>query len=193
MTLEGAFESTLAAAQAGAEWALADLYRDLHPAVLRYLKAQEPGEGDDLASEAWIDVARGLHRFRGDERDLRRWVFTIARRRLVDHRRRTTRRRTDPVPVESLSAVPDVRDAEGQALEAISAEEAVARVTAVLSPDQAEVVLLRVVAGLSAEEAGSVMGKRAGAIRVLQHRALERLAAYYREAAPVTGPPPKAM
>src|SRR5438132_11276411 len=98
----GDFDATLAAAQTGAEWALTSLYQEHHPSLLRYLKAQQPSEGDDLASEVWIDVASGITRFQGDDRGFRKWLFTIARRRVVDHRRRSGRRRTDPVPLDDL-------------------------------------------------------------------------------------------
>ena len=192
MTLAEGFESVLSAAQSGAEWALASLYQDLHPPVLRYLKAHEPSEGDDLASETWVDVAAGLGRFTGVEGDFRKWVFTIARRRLLDHRRRTMRRRTDTVPLEQLLGVPAGEDVEGQAVDTITAQAAIGKIVELLPADQAEVVLLRVVAGLSAGETGELMGKRPGAVRVLQHRALERLAKDFAEPA-VTGSTVEAM
>ena len=192
MTLGEDFEGILAAAQTGADWALTSLYQDLHPALLRYLRAHDPLEGDDLASEVWVDVARSLHRFVGGEGDLRKWLFTIGRRRLLDHRRRSARRRTHPVPSESLVEIPDAEEVETRAVDTITAREAIARMVEILPPDQAEVVILRVVAELTAEEAGAVMDKRPGAIRVLQHRALERLAREFSGTA-VTGLPPTAM
>ncbi len=178
MALDGEFDSVLAAARTGASWALAALYRGLHPAVLRYLRAQEPGEGEDLAADAWIDVASGLHRFDGAEDDFRRWVFTIARRRLIDHRRARTRRRTAPVPAEDLVLLAGEGDTESEAVQALRVEAALARV-ATLPPGQAEVVLLRVVGGFTAEEVGRIMGRRPGTVRVLQHRALRALAARF--------------
>jgi RNA polymerase sigma-70 factor (ECF subfamily) len=192
MTHAADFETILAAARTGAEWALTVLYEDLHPSVLRYLRAQEQAEADDLASETWIDAATGLHRFEGDERDFRKWVFTIARRRLVDHRRRSSRRRTQPVPVDDLVELPDAEDVATVAVDTLTAQEAIVRLVEVLPADQAEVVLLRVVGGLTAEETGHVMGKKPGTIRVLQHRALDRLSRAFTQAA-VTGPPPQAM
>jgi len=86
------FENTLSAAQAGEEWALTVLYRSLQPGLLAYLRSQRRNDAEDLASETWIAAARGLRRFRGDESDLRRWIFTIARRRLLDLRRDEGRR-----------------------------------------------------------------------------------------------------
>jgi RNA polymerase sigma-70 factor (ECF subfamily) len=192
MGLGDDFGTTLAAAQTGAEWALTSLYMDLHPAVLRYLKAQQPVDAEDIASDAWIDVASALHRFKGDEQDFRKWVFTIARRRLIDLRRRSLRRRTQPVPIENLVEIPADSDVEAQAVDTIAVQEAIVRLVELLPADQAEVVLLRVVGGLTAEQAGEVMGKRPGAIRVLQHRALERLSRDTAGAA-VTGPPSQAI
>ncbi|HEY7668834.1 MAG TPA: sigma factor, partial [Actinomycetota bacterium] len=75
--IEG-FEGVLAAAQARSEWAVATLYREVQPRVLRYLAAREPREAEDLASDVWLGVARGLGRFRGDEVGFRAWVFTTG-------------------------------------------------------------------------------------------------------------------
>src|SRR5512132_3442835 len=93
MPPEAPFASVLAAAKTGAEWALSVLYREFQPALLRYLSAQAPADGEDLASEVWLDAAAGLTRFEGDEHGFRAWLFTIAHRRLVDLRRRDARRR----------------------------------------------------------------------------------------------------
>jgi RNA polymerase sigma-70 factor (ECF subfamily) len=176
MSLGENFSSVLEAARIGAQWAVSKLYEDLQPRVLGYLRSREPNEAEDLASEAWIDVAQGLSRFQGDEADFRRFVFTIARRRLIDHRRRVSTRRTDPVPAELLTDLPTSRDVESDVFANMSAEEAVATITSSLPADQAEVVLLRVLGGFSASEVAEIMGKRPGTVRVLQHRALARLA-----------------
>jgi RNA polymerase sigma-70 factor (ECF subfamily) len=175
MTLGDQFEPVLAAARTGAEWALAALYRDLHPRVLRYLWARDPSEAEDLAAETWLDVARGLHRFGGDEAGFRAWVFTIARRRLLDERRSATRRLTTPLPADRLALLGETGNVEHEALVSIEAEAALRQI-AELPVDQAEVVLLRVLADLSAQEVARILGKREGTIRVLQHRALRRLA-----------------
>jgi RNA polymerase sigma-70 factor (ECF subfamily) len=169
------FGTTLAAAQAGAEWALAELYRDLHPRVLRYFRALEPSEAEDLASEVWLHVARGLGRFDGEEQAFRAWVFTIARRRLVDLRRQRARRPAVPAPVERLIERGGIGDVEEEAMAGLTTEAAIARIVT-LPSDQAEVVLLRVLAGLTVREVAAIMGKRPGTVRVLQHRALKRLA-----------------
>jgi RNA polymerase sigma-70 factor (ECF subfamily) len=170
-----AFESVLSGAQAGASWALTILYRELHPRVLRYLSVREPAEAEDLASEVWLDVAAGIGRFRGDEEGFRAWVFTIARRRLLDLQRRASVRRVKPVPLDLLGGERGIGDAEGEALASIQADAAITLI-ATLPPDQSEVVLLRVIGDLSVAEVARILGKRSGAIRALQHRALKGLA-----------------
>jgi RNA polymerase sigma-70 factor, ECF subfamily len=169
MTIGPSFESALAAAQRGAEWALTVLYRDLHPQLLRYLLAEEPTEGEDLASEVWLDVGTGLARFQGDERDLRAWVFTIARRRLIDLRRSGARRHTVAAPNETFHHLPD----RGEPFEAATG---LLKCLRVLPPEHATIVLLRVVGGLDSNEVAAVTGKKPGTVRVIQKRALERLA-----------------
>jgi RNA polymerase sigma-70 factor (ECF subfamily) len=176
MTLDGRFSQVLAAACSGDEAALTALYVDLHPRVLRYLQAHEPSAAEDLASDVWLAVAEGLHRFSGGEDDFRAWIFTIARRRMLDLRRRAARRRTVTCAPAALPSGRVVGNVEHEAMEALATDAAVARL-ATLPPDQREVLLLRVVAGLGAAEVAQILGKRRGAVRVLQHRALRRLAA----------------
>ena len=176
MALGQNFDRVLLAARGGEEWAVAKLYQDLSGAVLNYLRLQAPDEGEDLASETWIDVARALTRFEGAEEDFRRFVFAIAHRRLIDHRRKLRRRRTHAAPAELIEPHLPSGDVEEEALDGIARQEAMARIRA-LPPDQAEVLLLRVFGGLSAVEVARLLGKRPVTVRVLQHRGLARLAA----------------
>jgi RNA polymerase sigma-70 factor (ECF subfamily) len=177
------FQGILAAAQDGGEWAVAILYRWLHPAMVSYLRARAGDEAEDLASETWIAVARGLTRFSGDEAAFRSWVFTIAHRRVIDHHRATARRprpktlhATEGDQHDAPIDLPAGDDPAGEVVDAVAGDEAVRRIVALLPPDQAEVVLLRVVGGLPVEEVAAITGKRPGTVRVLQHRALRRLA-----------------
>lgn len=167
------FEHVLSAARDGEEWALAALYRHLQPDVLGYLRSQRPQDADDIASETWIAVARGLAAFRGGEDDFRRWVFTIARRRLIDLGRSDGRR---PRVVADLSVLEDVEspDSETEALASIAARDAL-ELIAQLPPKEAEVIVLRVIAGLSAEDVATITGRTTVSVRVTQHRALRRL------------------
>jgi RNA polymerase sigma-70 factor, ECF subfamily len=169
----------LAAAGQGEHWALTELFRAYQPPLLRYLRAQEPGMAEDLAGEVWVAVARQLTRFEGDESGFRSWLFTIGRCRLIEHRRRMARRRTDPVPHERLDGVVERGlggDPSWLVLDQLAAQEAIDMLVADLSPEQAEAVLLRVVGGFAVPEVAQIMERSSGAVRVMCHRALRRLA-----------------
>jgi len=176
VSLGESFDEVIAAARLGADWAVAVIYRDLHPRLVRFFRSQERREADDLVGEVWLAVAQGLALFDGDEAGLRAWVFTIARRRLVDHRRRAAFRRTDAVDTVALAERPGADDAERDALATLVSADVLRRVGEVLSPEQAEVVLLRIVADLDVDSVARIVRKRPGAVRALQHRALKRLA-----------------
>jgi RNA polymerase sigma-70 factor (ECF subfamily) len=168
------FSSSLNNAQAGDAEAVALLFRDLGPVVIRYLRALSPTAAEDLASETWLDVARGLPEFSGDESGFRAWVLTIARHRHADWLRSMARR-----PPEAPAGIPPsersgTEDTVAAAEERLSTEAALGLIAA-LPPAQAEVVVLRAVVGLSVAEVASVMGRQPGAVRVLAHRGLRRL------------------
>lgn len=168
-----AFTDVLAAAQTGDEHSIRILWRELQPRLLRYLRAVDPHAAEDIAADTWLEVARRLVRFSGEEGDFRAWMFTIARHRLIDHRRRSARRHT--APVDWIPERPAEDDPESDTLHALSMSRAVSLI-ATLPPDQAEVILLRVLAGLDVARVAEIVGKRPGNVRVLQHRGLRRLA-----------------
>jgi RNA polymerase sigma-70 factor (ECF subfamily) len=179
------FEGILAAARLGEQWAIAAIWRDVHPRLLRYLRVAVPGGAEDAASDIWLDVAAGLGRFSGDRHAFLRWTFTICRRCVIDAGRRDGRRRTDAVPHELFEARSRAGDG---GIEARLALDAALGRLARLPRDQAEVILLRVVIGLDADSVGEILGKRPGNVRVLQHRGLERLAAELKRERSVTNP-----
>jgi RNA polymerase sigma factor (sigma-70 family) len=162
------------AARAGDRAALEALYRELAPAVLGYLRAQGARDAEDLASETFVGVVRGLGRFRGDERGFRSWVFGICHRRLIDERRRLARHREEPIPPAELPETHggDVEEEVLTRVDARWAREAVARLT----PDQRDVLLLRILADLPIENVARILGKSQGAVKSLQRRALLSLA-----------------
>ena len=169
-----AFGVTLARAQAGDEAAFASIFRDVQPALLRYLRVIAP-EADDVAGDTWLQVVAGLAGFRGEEQAFRAWLFTIARHRAADAGR--SRARRPAVPLEASGAAEQLMspDAADLALEAVSAR-AVVEMVASLPPDQAEIIMLRVVVGLDSGDVARIVGKTPGAVRVAAHRGLRRLA-----------------
>lgn len=169
-----AFDTVLAAAQAGGEWAFAALYKEFNPRLERYFAAKAPAVREDLASETWIGVARVLHEFRGDEKQFRSLLFTIAHRRLVDHWRQVASK-PDLLEPGAMTTWVGGDDTEETVVDAVSAQDAARRIAQSLSPEQADVVLLRVLGDLDVEQVAEILGKRPGAVRALQHRALQRL------------------
>jgi RNA polymerase sigma-70 factor (ECF subfamily) len=167
------FSLTLASAQGGDEIAFACLFRDVQPALLRYLHVITP-EAEDVAGETWLQVVKGLPGFRGGEEAFRAWLFTIARHRAVDAGRSRSRRSDVLLATETLEQ-PTTPDAAELALEAISTRSVVALIKS-LPRDHAEIIMLRVVAGLEAADVARIVGKTPGAVRVTAHRALRRLA-----------------
>jgi RNA polymerase sigma-70 factor, ECF subfamily len=175
------FPGVLAAAQDGSEDAFAVLWRDSHPALLRYLRVAAPEAAEDVAGEIWVQVVRGLAGFRGDEQAWRAWLFTTARRRAVDERRRRSRRPTAALAEMPPARVPVSQDAAEVAIEHLGTRSAIALVAG-LPALQAEVILLRVVAGLDTETVARLVGRTPGAVRVAAHRGLRRLAQVLAEA-----------
>lgn len=170
------FGALLAAARLGDDRAMASLFRRTQPRLIRYLRAQESRVAEDLAGEVWMAVAKGLKSFEGDDTAFRAWVFSIARRRIADHRRKGIRQDTHPVDATTLERLPAAGETGQLAVDGLSSQEAAALVTATLPPDQAEVVLLRVLADLGVDEVAELMGRSPNWVRVTQHRALRKLA-----------------
>ena len=151
-----AFGVTLASAQGGDETAFACLFRDIQPTLLRYLHVITP-EAEDVAGDTWLQVVKGLPRFRGGEEAFRAWLFTIARHRAVDAGRSRSRRSDVPLSLAEVAEQPLAPDAAELALEAISTRSVMALIKS-LPRDHAEIIMLRVVAGLEAADVARIVG-----------------------------------
>lgn len=172
-------DGALRAALAGDRDGFVALYRTLQPRLLRYARALVGQDADDVTAEAWLQIARDLSSFRGDADGFRGWTASITRHRALDLIKSRSRRPSDAA---GLQVQPDLADLSTDgytadaALESLSTARAI-ELIATLPRHQAEAVLLRAVIGLSADAAGTVLGKRAGAVRVAAHRGLQTLAA----------------
>ncbi|MFC5799673.1 RNA polymerase sigma factor [Streptomyces formicae] len=175
----GAYDAELGAAveraQQGDEDAFARAYRLVQPGLLGFLRGLVGDDAEDVASDAWLEIARDLGRFRGDGAGFRGWTATIARHRALDHLRRQQRRPRPSLVEQDLLELPHPDDTAAAAMESLSTEQALALIGS-LPREQAEAVLLRVVVGLDGPAAGRVLGKRPGAVRSAVHRGLRRLA-----------------
>lgn len=167
------FGGVLNAARLGHEWAWREIYGDLAPSVLGYVRARGAVDPEALVGEVFLHVVRDIQRFDGPPTAFRSWVFVIAHHRLLDDFRRRSRR-----PQEVHDEVADERctkvDVEDVVVSAASTDE-VRAVISMLSPPQREVLLLRIVGGLSVEETALVLGKRRGAVKALQRRGVEAI------------------
>ncbi len=174
MTLGSDFPKTLAAAKTGAEWAWAAIYRDLASSVVTYLTARGAPEPEDLASEAFLQVARDIGSFQGDESGFRSWVFVIVHRRLQDSWRASGRRPQQLALADTLTERVG-GNTEDEALERLTTTEILSAFEC-LTDDQRAVLTLRIVGNFSLAEIAGMLGRRVGAIKALQHRALATLA-----------------
>ena len=173
------FDNVLYAARAGAEWAWERIYAELAPGVRGYLRANGAADADDLVSEVFLGVVRGLDGFSGGEDAFRGWVYTIAHRRLVDDLRRRARRPATPTDPETLADAPlPGGDVEQDAMAAIDDRHVRTAIEA-LPRDQRAVLLLRIIGDLTVEQIAEAVGKKPGAVKALQRRALRRIQGAY--------------
>lgn len=169
-----AFESLLVAAQDGADWAWERLYHEYAGRLLRYLRSRSAADPENLLGDVFLQVARNVGGFSGDEPAFRAWLFTIAHRRLLDERRSQRRRPAEP---RAELPEPDPGAADVTADEAVTSL-GTARVRALigrLAPAQQDVLLLRIVGGLTVTEVAAATGRSEGAVKALQRRGLAAL------------------
>jgi RNA polymerase sigma-70 factor (ECF subfamily) len=160
-------------AQRGSDTAVGDLLGQVRPAVLRYALARvgRRDVAEDVTQEVCLAVLTGLSRYEDTGRPFRSYVFAIAAHKVADAHRAAYR----TVPTDVLpDGADDAPGPEEAAVRGDDARHALA-LLGLLPEDQRELLLLRVAAGLSAEETGGVLGMSPGAVRVAQHRALARL------------------
>ncbi|MER6018906.1 MULTISPECIES: RNA polymerase sigma factor [Streptomyces] len=175
----GAHDAELGAAvdraQQGDDEGFAIAYRLVQPGLIGYVRGLVGDDAEDVASEAWLEIARDLGRFRGDGAGFRGWTATIARHRALDHLRRQKRRPRTSLLEQDMLELPGGHDTAAAVLEKLSTEQALELIGS-LPRDQAEAVLLRVVVGLDGPASARVLGKRPGAVRTAAYRGLKRLA-----------------
>jgi RNA polymerase sigma-70 factor (ECF subfamily) len=169
----------VAAAVAGERAAVERLLGYVRPLVVRYCRARVGRQersfasADDVAQEVCLAVLTALATYRDQGRPFLAFVYGIAAHKVADAHRAASRNRAEPVaevPDEpELDAGPEQRAMRGEMTTRM------AELLQVLPAKQREILVLRVVVGLSAEETADAVGSTPGAVRVAQHRALARL------------------
>ncbi len=187
--VRGADEPTVlrdltARAASGQPAAIEALLEQIRPMVVRYCRArlgQISGHyhiADDVAQEVCIAVLSALPRYRDMGRPFASFVFGIASHKVADAMRNAARL---AIPTEDLPDGPDIRPGPEETVVAYIEAERARALLARLPVHQRELLVLRVLTGMSAEETGHALGMSPGAVRVAQHRALARLRAIARE------------
>lgn len=182
--LDGARPSSMGTltelAAGGQPAAIETLLRQIRPMVVRYCRSRltrisgHYHAADDVAQEVCIAVVSALPRYQDMGRPFASFVFGIASHKVADAMRSAARL---AIPTEDLPDGPDDRPGPEETAVAYLEAERARALLARLPVNQRELLVLRVLSGLSAEETGHALGMSAGAVRVAQHRALARLRA----------------
>jgi RNA polymerase sigma-70 factor, ECF subfamily len=175
---DDALAALVAQAQAGDRVAMEGLVAQLRPRVFRYVLARvlDPHTADDVTQEVAMTVVAALPRYVDQGRPVTAWVFGIAANKVREQRRSSARRQEASVDAVVERAGDERLEPEHAAMR-LDAARQVAAGLATLPELHAEILRLRVAAGLSAEETAAVLDMTPGAVRVAQHRALARLRA----------------
>ncbi|MGW4825730.1 RNA polymerase sigma factor [Streptomyces sp. NPDC004227] len=169
--------AAVAQAQDGDETAFMVVYRIVQPGLLGYLHGLVGQGAEEVASEAWHVITRDLDQFQGNGAGFRGWSAAIARRRALDHLRRSRRRSSATATAlePEMAEIPSSHSTCDRVLASLSTDHVLTLIRG-LPRDQAEVVLLRVVVGLDGPAAARVLGKRPRAVRAATCQGLRRLA-----------------
>jgi RNA polymerase sigma-70 factor (ECF subfamily) len=180
MTIPGErLDAAVAEAVAGSRDALREVVETIRPIVVRYIRArlgttERVGlSADDVAQEVCLAAIQALPRYQDQGRPFLAFVYGIAAHKVADAHRAAARNKSDPTDVVPERYSPDVGP-EQMALQA-DASAQMNKLLAVLPDKQREILILRIVVGLSAEETADAVGSTPGAVRVAQHRALAKL------------------
>jgi RNA polymerase sigma-70 factor (ECF subfamily) len=172
-------ERLVPAAVAGDEEARERLLAEIQPLVQRYCRGRLGrgesviGSADDVAQDVCLAVISALPNYEIKGLSFRAFVYGIAAHKVTDAFRAIGRNRSDPVA--ELPDTPILSEGPEQRLLAAELAERLGHLLHKLTPRQREVLVLRIAVGLSAEETAQVVGSTPGAVRVTQHRALNRL------------------
>jgi len=139
--------------------------------VERYLRARRVPDVEDVVGETFVNVVRSIDGFEGNETAFRGWVFAIARNRATDERRRLIRHPSAPASIEELDGGGPRGDVENEAMEGLATDQ-IGRLLDSLTADQRDVLLLRIIGGLTIDQVAAAVGRNAGAVKMLQARGL---------------------
>jgi RNA polymerase sigma-70 factor (ECF subfamily) len=174
--MENSFAELLRRAATGDEAAWSAFFNQYAPALLGFLRGAGAPEPDDQLSEVFLQVARDIHTFTGDETNFRGWIFTIARNRMLDALRSQNRRPVTPVDWQTYTASHEHADKHAAAQnDEIDAAFDTYRLLEDLEPLERDIIVLRYIADLDTKTVGLIVGKRANTVAVTARRALAKI------------------
>lgn len=176
LTLGQSFESVLDAAKLGADWAWAVLYGEIAGPVMGFFRSRGVADAEEAAGDVFFELARGLVDFEGDEESFRTFVFAIAYKRLLVENRYPNRRSLTGLADQVLDRLQTDVEVMG-AVSATEMPEDVRRAFEMLTPEQRDVVSLRIVGGLSVDQVAEVLNRGVRAVKGLQRRGMMRIRA----------------
>lgn len=162
----------LDAARAGDGWAFDELFRIWNGPVTAFVRARGVSEVNVIVNDVFMRAFSSIGSFDGDESGFRAWLFTIARNRVIDEARRN-KRKPATTPLDSVLTLVGgdvVADAERG-----FGDDRVVALLGQLTDEQREVLTLRFIADLTIDQIAEATGRRRGAVKQLQRRALRRL------------------
>lgn len=169
------FEEILAAAKRGEPRAFEQLYRANIAVVIGYLRANGASSPEDSAGDVFVAFVSELASFDGTERDLRSWLLTVAHRRLVDDFRVRSRRPQADLPPGSPGPVRSHLPGADTAALARLEQQGILDAIDSLSPDQRQVMMLRVLADQTVPQIAATVDKPETAVKALLRRGTARL------------------
>ncbi|MFT4202021.1 sigma-70 family RNA polymerase sigma factor [Gordonia sp. (in: high G+C Gram-positive bacteria)] len=180
MKLTGdALDAAVRAAAQGDREALASVLASVQEPILRYCRGRiGVGErhlfsADDIAQEALMAVMTALPRYRDEGRPFLAFAYGIASHKVADAMRVVSRSKADPT--DELPELANFLDSPEQHALHADGNRRMSALLATLPEKQREILILRLVVGLTADETADAVGSTAGAVRVAQHRALAKL------------------
>jgi RNA polymerase sigma-70 factor (ECF subfamily) len=149
-----------------------EIFCSHHEAIHRYitLRLNDPCAAEDLAADVFVEAVKSIGRYRYRGIAFRAWLYRIAHNLTADYRRRQARRPSVPMP----EAEP-IECATGDFTPMLASRDELRGAIQRLTEEQQQVVVLRFYEGLSLAEVAEATGRRAGAVKALQHRALKRM------------------
>ena len=172
--MQPTLREALRLARAGDAKGFTEIYNTLAASVTRFAHSRSADDPEGITNEVFLAAFRNLAEFTGDDDDLRGWIFTIARNKLIDDARRRSRR---PVLIDIETAQEPTGDGDHSdaAVERSAGTDWVHEQLAVLTDEQRDVLMLRLVNGLTIAETAQTLGQSVGAIKALQRRGLRQL------------------